>query len=251
MTGHGCRCLLPHHLPTKCWSCAGTSLLRTEQGQGASQHAHRVRRMHSGRPDLERRALAWPSPAMKSTSWCIDTCRKAVGAASWCVCLPWHEGSMHGVEFSWVSSGRFWVRLRRPRGYPFCYAAGFSHSAFVFGYESFVHKSNISGNDVPPGALISFLQKGLQYLELEANLNEVSALHFHTSNPHPLPHVVVSCCCCACTASLRSLRHCPCAREAASQKWSALYHQEAVQALDEAVFCTMMRHCAHQKEGME
>ncbi len=42
----------------------------------------------------------------------------------------------------------------------------------MFGYESFVHKSNISGNDVPPGALISFLQKGLQYLELEANLNE-------------------------------------------------------------------------------
>ena len=36
-----------------------------------------------------------------------------------------------------------------------------------------MHKSNISGNDVPPGALISFLQKGLQYLELEANLNEV------------------------------------------------------------------------------
>ncbi len=50
---------------------------------------------------------------------------------------------------------------------------GFSHSAFVFGYESFVHKSNISGNDVPPGAMISFLQKGLQYMELEANLNEV------------------------------------------------------------------------------
>ena len=46
----------------------------------------------------------------------------------------------------------------------------------MFGYESFVHKSNISGNDVPPGALISFLQKGLQYLELEANLNEVRSV---------------------------------------------------------------------------
>jgi hypothetical protein len=47
---------------------------------------------------------------------------------------------------------------------------GFTHAAFVFGYESFVHKSQINGNDVPPGALISFIQKGLQYLEMEANL---------------------------------------------------------------------------------
>mmetsp|Transcript_10874 Transcript_10874/g.34604 ORF Transcript_10874/g.34604 Transcript_10874/m.34604 type:complete len:495 (+) Transcript_10874:232-1716(+) len=50
--------------------------------------------------------------------------------------------------------------------------SGFQHSAFTFGYESFVHKSSINSNDVPPGALISFIQKGLQYLELEANLNE-------------------------------------------------------------------------------
>ena len=39
-----------------------------------------------------------------------------------------------------------------------------------------VSKSSIPGGDVPPGALISFLQKGLQYLELEANLNEVRKL---------------------------------------------------------------------------
>ena len=50
---------------------------------------------------------------------------------------------------------------------------GFSHSAFAFGTESSVSRSGISGADVPPGALITFLQKGLQYLELEANLNEV------------------------------------------------------------------------------
>ena len=47
---------------------------------------------------------------------------------------------------------------------------GFQHSAFTFGYESVIHKNDINGNDVPPGALISFIQKGLQYLELEANL---------------------------------------------------------------------------------
>ncbi len=55
--------------------------------------------------------------------------------------------------------------------------AGFTHSAFVFGYESFAHKSPINVNEVPPGALISFVQKGLQYLELEANLNNVRPAH--------------------------------------------------------------------------
>jgi len=47
------------------------------------------------------------------------------------------------------------------------------HTEFVFGYEGMLHKSNIDSNQVPPGALISFIQKGLQYLELEANLNNV------------------------------------------------------------------------------
>lgn len=51
-----------------------------------------------------------------------------------------------------------------------CLLTGFTHSAFAFGYESFVHKSKIDSNDVPPGALITFIQKGLQYLEMEANL---------------------------------------------------------------------------------
>ncbi len=38
-----------------------------------------------------------------------------------------------------------------------------------------MHKTSINGVDVPPGALISFIQKGLQYLELEANLTDVRA----------------------------------------------------------------------------
>ena len=63
------------------------------------------------------------------------------------------------------------VRRRRPPPPP---TSGFSHSAFCFGFESLVNKSAINGNDVPPGALVSFIQKGLQYLELEANLNEVA-----------------------------------------------------------------------------
>jgi len=30
----------------------------------------------------------------------------------------------------------------------------------------------MNANDVPPGSLITFIQKGMQYLELEANLND-------------------------------------------------------------------------------
>ena len=37
-----------------------------------------------------------------------------------------------------------------------------------------MHKSGINGHEIPAGSLITFLQKGLQYLELESNLNEVS-----------------------------------------------------------------------------
>eukprot|EP00955_Chlamydomonas_euryale_P083706 363885-Chlamydomonas_euryale.AAC.6 len=48
---------------------------------------------------------------------------------------------------------------------------GFSHTAFVFGHESDVTRTAVDPNNVPPGSLITFIQKGLQYLELEANLD--------------------------------------------------------------------------------
>ncbi|PHT32464.1 hypothetical protein CQW23_28801 [Capsicum baccatum] len=49
---------------------------------------------------------------------------------------------------------------------------GFSHAAFAFGYEAAgVNKSTIDGNQVPPGALVKFVQKGIQYLELETDLS--------------------------------------------------------------------------------
>jgi hypothetical protein len=51
---------------------------------------------------------------------------------------------------------------------------GFTHSAFALGYEASINKCPIDGNLVPPGALITFVQKGLQYLEMEANLSNVS-----------------------------------------------------------------------------
>lgn len=56
----------------------------------------------------------------------------------------------------------------------FC-VSGFSHSAFTFGIESHISQSNINGTLVPPAALISILQKGLQYVEAEISINEVTA----------------------------------------------------------------------------
>lgn len=61
--------------------------------------------------------------------------------------------------------------------YKYLLESGFTHSAFAFGNESYVDRKSIApSRAIPPGALISFVQKGLQYLELEANLNEVSGM---------------------------------------------------------------------------
>ncbi|CAL9057088.1 WD40 repeat-containing protein HOS15-like isoform X1 [Musa acuminata AAA Group] len=49
--------------------------------------------------------------------------------------------------------------------------SGLTHSAFALGYEAGINKCAIDGNQVPPGALITLVQKGLQYIELEANLD--------------------------------------------------------------------------------
>jgi transducin (beta)-like 1 len=76
--------------------------------------------------------------------------------------------------------------------YRYLQESGFSHSAFAFACESLVAKASVSGGDIPPGALISFVQKGLQYLEIEASVQGVasadpsgapalSLLHWHAS----------------------------------------------------------------------
>jgi transducin (beta)-like 1 len=50
---------------------------------------------------------------------------------------------------------------------------GFTHSAFSFAHESLVVKSTVAYTDLPPGALITFLQKGLEYVGIEEHINEV------------------------------------------------------------------------------
>jgi transducin (beta)-like 1 len=54
-------------------------------------------------------------------------------------------------------------------------STGFSHSAFTFAHESLVVKSSTAQTEIPPGALITFLQKGLEYIAIEEHINEVNA----------------------------------------------------------------------------
>lgn len=56
--------------------------------------------------------------------------------------------------------------------YRYLQESGLAHSAFTFAHESLVARSVIADSEVPPGALLSFLQKGLQYVEIETHLQE-------------------------------------------------------------------------------
>ncbi|XP_076889584.1 WD40 repeat-containing protein HOS15-like [Bidens hawaiensis] len=55
--------------------------------------------------------------------------------------------------------------------------SGFQQSALIFGYEAGIDNETIDASSVPPGALISFLQKGI---EMEANLKTFSTLNSFT-----------------------------------------------------------------------
>lgn len=55
--------------------------------------------------------------------------------------------------------------------YRYLLESGFGHAAFTFGCESDVDRIDVEGKDVPVGALVSFIQKGFQMMEIEANLN--------------------------------------------------------------------------------
>ena len=73
--------------------------------------------------------------------------------------------------------------------YRYLQESGFSHAAYAFAHESLVARSVFADAEVPPGALISFLQKGLQYVEIESHLQEDGAERacdeaFHLIAPH-------------------------------------------------------------------
>lgn len=56
-------------------------------------------------------------------------------------------------------------------------STGFQHSAYTFGIESHISQSNINGALVPPAALLSIIQKGLQYTEAEIMIGEDGTEH--------------------------------------------------------------------------
>ncbi|VDM61345.1 unnamed protein product [Angiostrongylus costaricensis] len=48
--------------------------------------------------------------------------------------------------------------------------SGLEHSAFVFGNESELNRSDLMGVEVPSGALVSIVQRGLYYIEAEVSV---------------------------------------------------------------------------------
>ncbi|KAG0178818.1 Transducin (beta)-like 1, Y-linked [Apophysomyces sp. BC1034] len=56
--------------------------------------------------------------------------------------------------------------------YKYLQESGFRHSSFAFQYESQVQKSTYRDIEIQPGMLINVIHKGLQFMEIEAHMNE-------------------------------------------------------------------------------
>ncbi len=59
--------------------------------------------------------------------------------------------------------------------YRYLLESGFSHTAFAFASEAHLNKvlNALQTEHVAPGSLIAYVQKGLQFEEIEAHVNEV------------------------------------------------------------------------------
>ena len=64
--------------------------------------------------------------------------------------------------------------------YRYLQESGFIHAAYVFGVESHISQTNINGTLVPPAALLSVIQKGLQFTEAEISVADVFDIYFLT-----------------------------------------------------------------------
>ncbi|CAO3679900.1 unnamed protein product [Rhizopus stolonifer] len=60
--------------------------------------------------------------------------------------------------------------------YKYLQESGFRHTSFAFQYESQVEKSAYRDTHIQPGALINIVHKGLQFMEIEAHMNEEGEL---------------------------------------------------------------------------
>jgi transducin (beta)-like 1 len=56
--------------------------------------------------------------------------------------------------------------------YRYLVESGFSHSAYVLATESLVGETSAATASIPPGALIGFVHKGIQYAQLEREIKE-------------------------------------------------------------------------------
>ncbi|OAD03391.1 hypothetical protein MUCCIDRAFT_171823 [Mucor lusitanicus CBS 277.49] len=56
--------------------------------------------------------------------------------------------------------------------YKYLQESGFRHTSFAFQFESQVEKSTYRDAPIQPGALINIIHKGLQFMEIEAHMNE-------------------------------------------------------------------------------
>ncbi|KAF1799057.1 WD40-repeat-containing domain protein [Mucor lusitanicus] len=60
--------------------------------------------------------------------------------------------------------------------YKYLQESGFRHTSFAFQFESQVEKSTYRDAPIQPGALINIIHKGLQFMEIEAHMNEEGEL---------------------------------------------------------------------------
>ncbi|KAK8828939.1 hypothetical protein WA538_000942 [Blastocystis sp. DL] len=54
--------------------------------------------------------------------------------------------------------------------YRYLQESGFQHTAFAFAYESMIADTKVYDEYLPPGSLVTYLQKALQYIELETHI---------------------------------------------------------------------------------
>lgn len=86
-----------------------------------------------------------------------------------------HERKCQFVQKRWIISfiatckNRVGGSLRR-------WYVGFQHTAFSFAYESMVADTKVYDEYLPPGSLVTLLQKALQYIEMESHVHIVDRL---------------------------------------------------------------------------
>ncbi|KAG2377550.1 hypothetical protein C9374_009066 [Naegleria lovaniensis] len=74
--------------------------------------------------------------------------------------------------------------------YRYLQESGFKHTAFSFANESGVQNCGFRGSEIPPGVLISFIQKGVQFLEIETRIkNKTEQVNYDTVFEMLLPDV--------------------------------------------------------------